>query len=554
MRNLALFACTASASLLAAQQQPPQQQPAQQQPAAMPAGPLVHIDVLGPAVWRERFLPTNFGSMLASAEGEKVWGPLVAQLDAVWSKAEGEPFAAARQRLLAFAGSTEVLVWADPTGRPGRSHWSGMLIVAPAGTETLDLLAADTARWFAALRTAEPAGVQTIGGEEFEVCRFDGGVATTPVQRDHRIVAFFADHDLASAVTSGKAWLAAGHPARPKPAPPLRIDIDLAQTARLAGDDKSGRAVYAALGLHALGTLSLTLTAEGPSVLGELALLFGPGERGLFAGLFPVHDGVPSRYGLVPKDSTAWKVGRCDSAAIWRAIVWAIAAGSDKTEEQVIAEAKGECGGVELGKDVLSLLTDEALLLWQPRRTEQGESRDDFAFCIAIPVKDPVAFKPVFVKLLREGAKLEVEDEHGEVRAAQKQEWFFPPYQFGLGNGIAVFAVGKTGGDLLDAVLHEAAARPEPPVTAPPRITQLRRTAPDGWNGAGVIDIDSLLRYQLGIFFDLLDELGHVAPMEGEHAARMMEPLRPLLQKHQLTHVVTLSGSTKDCWRFRMLW
>src|SRR5262252_5939953 len=108
--------------------------------------PVYELTVVGPAGWRLRFAPTNVGSLLESETGHAMWQPVVAQLDAFVQSAFGDAaaYAAARQRLLDYAGEVHLLMWfnqrgeTDPPDPP-----EGGLVFGPDGKTDLDKLAAE---------------------------------------------------------------------------------------------------------------------------------------------------------------------------------------------------------------------------------------------------------------------------------------------------------------------------------------------------------------------------------------------------------------------------
>jgi hypothetical protein len=391
--------------------------PAQQAPATTP--PLVRIDALGPAAWRGRFLPTNLGSLLASAEGEKLLRPLIDEFDALWAKAAGAEQQAARARFLEFGGRVRVGLWAD-TVVDKRPSMYGVLAIENARPPEAEAIVADLTRW---LQILPERTEQEIGEQKFTIARNDDVVCTVPKLMDGRVVALFAEraNELAAAGRQGLPWLAAPVPA---PAPPvaLRMSVDLARV--LAFDSGPAREPeFTPLGFASLAELVFTLTVDGPHVRADIELGFKAGERGLFAALFPERAGVPALGDLVPEGTTGWKVGRCDALALWRAGMCASAVGRGKSEETVLADAKTECNGVDVGAQILGLLRDEVLVAWRDVSTEvPGGKR--LSLCLAMPTTDEKAVRAAMAQMVAT-SDMEVSEADGVWRAMEDAGWLF---------------------------------------------------------------------------------------------------------------------------------
>jgi hypothetical protein len=531
-------------------------QEAQPQPArgklAADAPPLVRLDVRGAAAWRACMLPTNLGSMLASAEGEMLLQPLLAAFDRLWQRLDPAAQQAARARFLAFSGQLSLALWMEDitgTGRPAL----GVFCVAAEHTSELESLAQDVARWLELFPTRKE---HELAGRKFMVTGNDHMACTLPQVIDNRVVVVVADtaNDLAAAAQRGLPWAAQESKASataPPAAPPLRLTVDLAQA--VAAANGGGGAWIERLGLLTLRTFTFTIGAQGPHVSADCELAFAPGERGLFAAFFPERAGVPRLGDLVPEGTVGWKVGRFDPMALWRTGLRVAAADDQRTQDEVLAEAKKECNGVDVGAEVLAHLGDEVVVLWRDDAGEQAQVRH-VSLCLAMPIVggDKVATgvrEAVSKSLAASG--LEVTTHDGVLRTEQAGGWMFPPIHLAVGRGLALVAVGHAGDEQIDSVLARSKPRqPAAPLGAEPPP----RKVPAGWNSVGALSLHTLLRYHLEFLFDGVDELVRVIPIEGRHAERWLEPWFPLLEKHDLMRVGTQTGCAEGKWCLRVLW
>ncbi len=519
---------------------------------AATVSPLVRVDALGPAAWRSQFLPTNLGSLLASAEGGKLLGPLIEQLDALWTRVAADEQGAVRARWLAFGGRVTLALWVDGQ----RGTWmSGVLALESNRSAELDAFAADITRAMAALpERAE----RDLDGQRFTVTHGPGFACSLPKVIDGRLVVLVADRPepMMAAAQRGLPWLRQDVPA-PTPALPLRITMDLQLLMAVAGDGgdlwvaKPGQPSLAeALGLASLDQFSITLGADGPHVKAEFDVTFNARERGLFAGFFPERTGVPALGDLVPPQTTGWKVGRFDPLALWRAGLRAAAAEGRQTEEELLAEAKKECGGIDPGADLFAHLGDELLVLWQDDSNGAEPSGRNLSLCLTMPIADDRKVTEAVRKVLSD-SDLEITTAEGVMRATQPNSWLFPAIHLAVGRGVVCLALGEVGDAQIDSVLACAKARkPAPPAGA----ERFSRRAPAGFNSVGSLGLTTLLRYHLEFLFDGLDELIHIVPIEGRVLSRELEPWWPLLEKHDLMRVSTLTGCAGGRWCLRVLW
>jgi len=507
------------------------------------ATPLVRVDALGPAAWRTCFLPTNLGSLLASADGEKVLRPLIEELDQLWRQVDPEEQAAARARILAFGGHVSIGVWPSPE-RADPTPAALAVAIGGAAEDELRGLAGDLERWLRLLGKDE---AHEIAGQAFRVVR-DGDMAcTTPKLIDDHLLALVADGlpglDLAARVALPWLRTAAAPPANA----PLRITIDLAQG--FAHDrGLASQRVFVPLGLASLSQFVVTLGTDGPRVKADFELRFKAGERGLFAGLFPERDGVPALGDLVPKDATGWKVGWLDPAALWRAGLRAAAAERQMTEAEIAQETTVK--GVSIGDDLIAHLGDRVLVVW---REEPGDEDDAkrLALSLVMPARNEPAVHAALAKLLAD-TSMQVTDRDGVLRATEAESWLFPALHLVAGHGVVGLALGRRGGEELDAIVARAKDREPAP---PPGVDQWRKRAPAGFNSIGSLALDTFLHHQLQWMLEGLGEPGaQFLTLDAKSIAAALQPLLPLVVEHDLARVVTLTGCAEGRWCLRVLW
>lgn len=503
---------------------------------------LLHAELAGPAAWQERLRPTNLGTLLASAEGEALWRPWAEQLGQMLPGLLGADGAALPKAWLAYAGTVEVVV----LGRPGEGeepNISGRVTFGVDEASDVAALATSTLRLAAGAMDLDfgPA----FEGSDLMVARVDQWLVTLPKVTAGRATVYFGNDKAGLRQLVAAELPAAAGPANPR-TPLLRVRFDLQAAERLrvaSGGTEVGQMV--ALGFGTLREFELSVAASGPHVQGELGITFGAGERGLFAGLFPARAGVPALFWAVPPQARAWKVGRCDTMAIWHAVLRAIAV-DGASEEKTAAEAREETG-VDIEKDVLAHLTDEVMVAWHPQRDAEQHA-DDLGLCLAFALRDEAAFQAGFGKLLRSSGELEVREADGVLRADQEGAWFMPTVAFAVGKGLAILALGDNAVAHVDAVLGQAGKK----ASMPKEFEVHLRTAPAGFNSVGTIELGVLLRHYLQGLVALLDLPGDGPSHELE--AVMDKEILPLLAKQHLDRLLTLTGGTAEAWRFRVLW
>jgi hypothetical protein len=538
----ALGASALTVAVAFAQNEPP--------PAATTVEPLLRIEVSGPAVFRERLLPTNLGSMVASAEGEAIWKDAVAAIEAGWRQLHGDDptFLAARRRLLDYSGRVHLWGWCGTEAAQARTDIDAVTAIVDADGKTdLRALARDL-RLLLEHATGKSGQTAVDGGNEtWRLADGDHQALAVDCRADGRLL--FAFGDTPVSIAKAMAQTAAQLPPTPKKPgqePLLDCRLDLAQIVRLNARGQQAVAIAAALGCGSLRTLEFTLQPRGPQLQCEFGLACA-GDRGLFAGLFPEQPGTPDLLGLVPATAIGSKTSRCDPGQIWRVLLGALVVGEKKTVAEVEAEIEKEAG-VDVGKDVLPHLNGEVMLVWEAPGDEEGaEPR----FSLVARLKDGKAFTAGFAKLLDKGGLHPVSD-NGVLRAGEDSSWFIPAMHFGVTDKYAIVAFGKAGDERVEALLALA----KTPRAVDEAIAQQRRAEPPGCNGAGVLDVGICLRYHVGVLLEMLHEFaGRLAPdVELSARARWLEAATPLLQKHHLDRIVVFTGTEKGRWAFRMLW
>lgn len=528
--------------------------PAQSAPetkAATSPPPLLVVDARGPAVWRQQLLPTNLGSMLASAEGEALWQGVLAAIDGHWQRLHGdaETFAAARRRILDYAGQLHLRTWLGD----GEPH--AVTVVADADGRTDMAAAVQDLQRLLANATGKTWSKAAVAGRELAQLHGDGlGDFVFDVLADGRVLLAAGDEAAAIAAAVAETLAAPVATAPRRTDPLLALRLDLAQLVQQADARSESTAVSTAIGLGSLRTLQVTLQPRGPQLQLELALACD-GDRGLFAGLFPEQPGAPDMLGLAPPDALGSKTSRFDAMALWRTSIAWIAADARKTAAEVEADAR-QILGLDLAKDVLAHLNGEALLFWDappkpPAGSEGDEVNDAARFGLAVRLSDGEAFATGFTKLLERAGDLQPHREDGVLLAGQEQQWFIPAVHFAVAGDLAVMAIGSDGEERALAVL----ARRQHP-TPPSELLQQRRAAqPDGCNGAGVLGVLPCVEYELQPLFMLLHEmLGDVPKLEPEAVRPLLDQFAPLLQRHKLDQVAVFTGTVHGRFAFRLLW
>jgi hypothetical protein len=509
------------------------------QAAVVPPPPpvLAHLATLGPAAWRARLGPTNLGAMLASADAEAIWRGHVDAIDASLRAARGDAaaFVRERARLFDYAGAIHVVVWLEQQEDAlHAARWSLAVVAEADGHTDLAALADECSGWLGRALGRDGAAP---AWSDLEL--------TPPALHNGRVVAVRASRDDTDAVLARAAAMPLAAPPHPVA---FRLDLELQTMLGLLRDRPAERDWCAALLGPATQRLTLQLGCAGPQVAIDVMLAFGSGDRGVSAGLFPVRAGVPELGWLLPPQTVAHRAGRADFAALWRAIESAESARLE-IEPAAAAPHTQKALGLDVGKAVAAHLGDSALLLW---RTGADDDHSLFGdACLVVPLRDEAAFVAGLKQLLPQFRWRLSEGNDGVVWFDRWAVLWEPECTLAIGNDVACFAIGPKGRDNITACLERAnegkpTGKPVEPVPG----------APAGWNGAGRIDVTTLVARHLGNMLPILRSLlavrGKVPKTEA--LAHEVERWLPLLRRHELATATTLAGTTKAQWQFRFLW
>lgn len=505
---------------------------------APPPTPLVHAVVRGPAAWRARFLPTNLGSLLASAQGEAMVRPLLAGLDGLWPGADAREQQVSRARLLAFDGTVQLLIWTIPD-RPAPRALGAIALHAGQEGDAL-ALASDVASLLRP-RGAERAQAE-VAGETVTIVHCPTVAYTEPRRIGDGAVVLVAERktDLDAAAELWRGFASDGNPL-PAPLAPVQVTIDLPQVVRL-DRDMAERATAAPAGLLALDRLVLTLATDGPRLMGEAALHFAPGERGYFGGVFPEIAGAPTIGDVVPPTAVGWHAGRCDWRQLWRSMIAVAAAEDGQTTADVRAKFKADCGGIDPGDELVARLRDEGLVLWTTGQSGLGPG----AIALVASCSEEKAFRTAFETVLRQDSTWEIDTSPDALHAHLEASWLFPPVHIAVRRGLVALALGHGATALVDQV--QAPVNPTPATRVHPIRT------PPGCSGAGAVELGFFLDRNPEILLEGVDAVAPVWHLDKSQLVRLVADLHPLLVEHTLTRVTTLTGCADACFRFRVLW
>ena len=125
-----------------------------------------------------------------------------------------------------------------------------------------------------------------------------------------------------------------------------------------------------------------------------------------------------------------------------------------------------------------------------------------------------------------------------------------------VGRGVFALAFGEEGVAQLEALVA-AGGEAETSRPLPDAIQRVRHLAPLGWNGVGVADLSALLGGQLVLVLEALDEALPRQMRFGfsiDATQEWLDVVRPLVEKHDLESLVSLSGWNDGRWRLRIVW
>ncbi len=529
--NLLLLATTAFAALLGAQD------PAAAAPARAPD---LVVEVAGPARWQSLVRPTNLGTLLGSEEGAKVIAPVVAALESQWALFGANGPTEVRQRMLGYAGTLRLLAWYR-MGDPTQESADCVLLAEPDGSTDLDLLGADLATL-----TEQAESGMTVGNP----VRIGGSIGI-PVSGTGDLEQCLA---LARAHEGGKgpAGTAASSPVL------ARLRWNVATTydgwRKAAVDEEPPRS----LGLASIDALELTLAPAGPHLRGEFTLQFRSPDRGVFGAMFPEQPGMPKLARAITASATPWNVSRLDFAGFYRAVMRSVAEAMDQPVEQFEAQAEQELG-TNPGA-LFDALDGEMLLLGDA--FGMGDEDEEALSAFALGLRDRKAFVTAMDELFRLGK--------GTVNVLSRKEVDgVLCLRIGSGIGIAaqvrvgadhaLFVFNDRSGEQTDA-MQAAIAAAEGKPSLPTAVANVLDQAPPGHHGMGMLSVTALLRRQLGLIEDLLVEgpVGTILEAEfgvpTELDTETARSVLPLLEKHGMQHIVSLSGCADGRYVLRVIW
>ncbi|GAB4143232.1 MAG: hypothetical protein Fur0037_10790 [Planctomycetota bacterium] len=517
--------------------------PAQDAPAPRAIGPSwIRIDCRGPAAFRQQLLPTNVGTMLSSAAGERIWKATAGAVEAEWAKVYAEPgtFAEARRRILDYAGNIRIQIHVGADGPEGMTA-----LAYPDGHSDLAAIGVDLARMVERV-LGQRLEAKPLGDRTLRQAARDQGHVVLDVLGDGRLL-FASAPDAARAGEIVADALASAPESGSGPLLRLEVDLGRGVASSREGEDE---AWFSATGLDSLRTLEVSLSASGPRIQLDYRLSC-EGDRGLFAGLFPAGGDPPDLFEFCPKDAIGAKTSRFDALALWDAVLQTEAARHDRTAEDMEREAREETG-LDLRNDVLAKLSGEALAIFSPPADTPAVGFGWPRVALVVGLKDGPAFATAFAKMLEKG-DLHPETREGVLRAGRDAHWFFPEIHFGVSKEAAVMAIGAEGEDLVERIL----ARQGEKGSLPGTLARCEHLAPLGFNGAGRLSIESFLRFYAGMIQDALSKmLLAEAPdvVSSEETRANVERFLPLLVEHDLAEVVVLSGTKGGTTVLRILW
>ncbi len=493
--------------------------------AQAPPPVMLHLTVAGPAAWRARLGPTNVGTMLATSQAEAIWRGQIDKVDRALRPAHERAAggAAARPRFFDYAGEVQLVVWLEQAEDALHlRRWSAAMIVGSDGRTDLATMVAEGDEWLA--RTGAAAVPRWL---EMQV--------QPPVQHDRRIVVTMACAEDDAAV----AARAVAFTGRPLGDAVLRLDLEVPTVLGTLRDRPSEREFVAALLGPGTQRATLEVGHVGPQVAIDLCVTFGGDGRGVLSGLLPAARETPHLLRFVPDDTATHYAWRIDAPEFWKRAIDAAAIAADM-EPKVLHERLSKQCGVDVAKQVMALLSAEALLLWRAAGEHDDASGLFANLCLVVPVSDEAALIEAARTALTGAGKRPVLDDGGVLRC----DTVFA--SLAIGHGIACVAFGTRGAAHRDAVIEHAAAGRRPDAPAVPS-----QGAPKGCNGRGRIDVATLFERDLHLRWlpIAITDRGNVARIAGE-ATRWL----PLLREHGLADASTLGGVTTDAWRLRILW
>ncbi|MFT7537738.1 MAG: hypothetical protein ACI85K_003699 [Hyphomicrobiaceae bacterium] len=549
-RLIALTAFAALGTQVAAQQDEAGQGP-------LTTKPHVVIETVGPDGWRMRLGVTNVAAMMDSEEGRQLWQPRLEPLLGFWQMMVGDEaaFAAASKRIFSYGGTIRIAVLGNAEAA---AHVAVML--EPDGRSDLKVLAADIKNLIERGVPGEWQQVK-IGGKEFTLRGGNLDTVTAPVLDNGRLYMVAGNKDT---IATG-IGLATHLLARPvtittaKPtSPALRIWFDIPALLAL-DDDPDTIKMYEAFGLSQMDDLSLTVRAAGPRVELEVSATLQGEPRGVVKAFAPNSQGVSGLSQLLPKQATAWKVGRFDGRAMFNGFVDAIAAsGWSGTREELLKEANEECG-TDVDGELLANLSDEMLVVGSP--FQNFDRLDEATWLVGFRVKDEAKFLASFRAMMKKVKWLFSGSETVDVDGVELRRYgnmFGYDLWMAVGNGVFVIAAGRDAEEEATAVLQKAKDHTFAVTTelAAAHI-DLKRYLPPGLNGLAQADLASVLAIPSEWW---LEPLNDVLPfingpqIDPDEAEEQQQRFHRLLQSNNLALVRSATGYADGCWHWHLFW
>tara|TARA_R110002072_G_scaffold243682_1_gene402720 strand:- start:34009 stop:36381 length:2373 start_codon:yes stop_codon:yes gene_type:complete len=525
-----------------------------------PLKPVMRLHVAGPAAFRRAFAPTNLSAMLSSPDGEKLWRPLLAPIEALWQQwdGRGDEFRAARNRALDYAGRIRVL-WLLEPDTSDRHRMFGVLSLELDEQTDMAALAVDLSQPLRSLQQAEPAQ-HTVANHKVQLAIDESEIfLSMPMLIDRRVVAFFGEAGtLELAVTHGLQTLAADIAPR---AAPASLDVDLAQLVHASGEEHDP-VLRPLFGLGSLKSLQLQLRPNGNRVEVSADVAWHEGPRGIFAGLLPDVQQLPNMLSRMPATATPWLTAPLRPDLILRAVLDA-AANSEPDGREGVREAMHKELGLHLDTELLAHLGGEVMLLgdmWQPEDRKAFQEGEDLplAGCVAFSLRDTAAFAAGLDKVLNylgahiRQSKARVVD---GVKITKLGSMFVTGVHMAVGQDLFAIAIGEESVAQLEALVAGKSQPTQAPL--PASVLRIRHLAPKGWNAVGATNLGAMLGGQAAMVMQLLDNpmaraLGF--ELEPEQTQDMLEALLPLIEHHALTDLVTMAGYRDGRWQLRILW
>lgn len=512
-----------------------------QDPTPAPArAPDLVLEVAGPARWQSLVRPTNLGTLLGSEDGARVLAPVITAIESQWSLFGAKGPTEVRQRMLGYGGTLRLLAWYrmdDPTEESAEF----VLLAGPDGTTDLDLLGTDLATL-----TEHAESGWTVG----DPVRIGGSVGipvsrTGDLERCVGLARAHGDDKDAAGTTAGPARLAR-----------LRWNVATAYDAwqQVRPDEEPPRS----LGLASIDALELTLAPAGPHLRGEFTLQFRSPDRGIFGAMFPEQPGMPKLARAITASATPWNVTRFDFAGFYRAVLGSIAEAMDQPVEQFEEQAEQELG---INPGALFDALDGELLVLGDAFGMEGEDEEAVS-AFAVGIRDRKAFVAALEDLLRIGKGtvnvLERKEQDGVLRL-RIGSGIGIAAQVRVGADHALFVLNDRSGEQADAMQAAIAAADGKP-SLPLAVANVLDQAPPGHHGMGMLSVSALLRRQLGLLEDLLVEgpLGTILEAEfgvsTELDTESARAVLPLLERHGMQHIVSLSGCANGRYVLRIIW